>query len=178
MRALALGCFYSHISTRTFPRALTASLDSCAEIKSTPSVLLCRDKRPSDETINRRRVTHSVSWVCFLAAAAAAAVVVVVVVVAAVGVVVAAAVVVVVVVVVAVVVVVFVVVVVVVVDVVVVVAAAVGVVAAAAAAAAVVDVVVVVVDVVVVALHQFKRKVTKSQVKEAESQLWTQRSQQ
>ena len=36
--ALALGCFYSHISTRTFRRALTASLDSCAEIKSTPSV--------------------------------------------------------------------------------------------------------------------------------------------
>ena len=33
VRALALGCFYSHISTRTFRRALTASLDSCAEIK-------------------------------------------------------------------------------------------------------------------------------------------------
>ena len=38
VRALVLGCFYSHISTRTFRRALTASLDSCAEIKSTPSV--------------------------------------------------------------------------------------------------------------------------------------------
>ena len=38
VRALALGCFYSHIRTRTFPRALTASLDSCAEIKSDPSV--------------------------------------------------------------------------------------------------------------------------------------------
>ena len=37
VRALALGCFYSHISTRTFRRALTASLDSCAEIKSAPS---------------------------------------------------------------------------------------------------------------------------------------------
>ena len=36
--ALALGCFYSHISTRTFRRALTASLGSCAEIKSAPSV--------------------------------------------------------------------------------------------------------------------------------------------
>ena len=36
--ALALGCFYSHISTQTFRRALTASLDSCAEIKSAPSV--------------------------------------------------------------------------------------------------------------------------------------------
>ena len=34
VRALALGCFYSHISTRTFRRALTASL----EIKSAPSV--------------------------------------------------------------------------------------------------------------------------------------------
>ena len=38
VRALALGCFYSHISTRTFRGALTASLDSCAEIKSAPSV--------------------------------------------------------------------------------------------------------------------------------------------
>ena len=38
MRALALGCFYSHIyiSTQTFRRALTASLDSCAKIKSAP----------------------------------------------------------------------------------------------------------------------------------------------
>ena len=36
--AWALGCFYSHISTRTFRRALTGSLDSCAEIKSAPSV--------------------------------------------------------------------------------------------------------------------------------------------
>ena len=32
VRALALGCFYSHISTRTF------QLDSCAEIKNAPSV--------------------------------------------------------------------------------------------------------------------------------------------
>ena len=39
VRALALGCFYSHISIRTFRRALTASLDSCAEIKSAPSVM-------------------------------------------------------------------------------------------------------------------------------------------
>ena len=39
VRALALGCFYSHISTHTFRRALTASLDSCAEIKSAPSVV-------------------------------------------------------------------------------------------------------------------------------------------
>ena len=34
VRALALGCFYSHISIGTFRRALTASVDSCAEIKS------------------------------------------------------------------------------------------------------------------------------------------------
>ena len=41
VRALALSCFYSHISTRTFWRALTASLDSRAEIKiSAPSVAL------------------------------------------------------------------------------------------------------------------------------------------
>ena len=33
VRTLVLGCFYSHISTRTFRRALTASLDSpCSEI--------------------------------------------------------------------------------------------------------------------------------------------------
>ena len=38
VRALALGCFYSLISTRTFRRALTGSLDSCAEIKSALSV--------------------------------------------------------------------------------------------------------------------------------------------
>ena len=38
VHALALGCFYSHIRTQTFQRVLTASLDSCAEIKSTPSV--------------------------------------------------------------------------------------------------------------------------------------------
>ena len=39
VRALALGCFYSHISTRTFRRALTTSVDSCAEIKSVPSMV-------------------------------------------------------------------------------------------------------------------------------------------
>ena len=33
-RALALDRFYSHISTRTLRRALTTSVDSCAEIKS------------------------------------------------------------------------------------------------------------------------------------------------
>ena len=38
VRASALGCFYSHISTRTFRRGLTASVDSCMEIKSAPSV--------------------------------------------------------------------------------------------------------------------------------------------
>ena len=33
----ALGCFYS-LSTQTFRRALTASVDSCGEIKSAPSL--------------------------------------------------------------------------------------------------------------------------------------------
>ena len=36
VRALALGCFYSHISTRTFR---TASLDSCAEISPFSGVI-------------------------------------------------------------------------------------------------------------------------------------------
>ena len=38
VRALALGCFHSHISTQTFRRVLIVSVDSCAEIKSAPSV--------------------------------------------------------------------------------------------------------------------------------------------
>ena len=37
VRAWALGCFYSHISTQPFRRALAASVDSCAEIKSVPA---------------------------------------------------------------------------------------------------------------------------------------------
>ena len=35
---MILCCFHSLISTRTFRKALTASVDSCAEIKSAPSV--------------------------------------------------------------------------------------------------------------------------------------------
>ena len=38
VRALVLGCFYSHISTQTFQMVLTTLVDSCAEIRSTPSV--------------------------------------------------------------------------------------------------------------------------------------------
>ena len=38
VRAWMLGCFNSHINTETFRRVLTASVDSCAEIKSAPSV--------------------------------------------------------------------------------------------------------------------------------------------
>ena len=38
VRARALGCFHSHISTQTFRRELTASVDGSAEIKSAPSV--------------------------------------------------------------------------------------------------------------------------------------------
>ena len=49
VRALALGCFYSHISTRTFRRALTASLDSCAEIKSAPFSGVTKSGRVSVE---------------------------------------------------------------------------------------------------------------------------------
>ena len=36
VRAWALGCFHGLISTQTFWRALTASVDSCAEIKECP----------------------------------------------------------------------------------------------------------------------------------------------
>ena len=36
MRAWALGCFYSHISTHIFWRTLTTSLDSCVKIKECP----------------------------------------------------------------------------------------------------------------------------------------------
>ena len=38
VRARVLGCFHSLISTETFRRALTASVDSCAQIKSALSV--------------------------------------------------------------------------------------------------------------------------------------------
>ena len=38
VRAWALGCFHSLISIHTLRRALTASADSCAEIKTAPSV--------------------------------------------------------------------------------------------------------------------------------------------
>ena len=38
VRAWALGCFHSHISTQTFRRALTAPVESYAEIKSALSV--------------------------------------------------------------------------------------------------------------------------------------------
>ena len=36
VRALVLGCSYSHISTQNFRKALTASVDSCPEIKKCP----------------------------------------------------------------------------------------------------------------------------------------------
>ena len=36
VRVLALGCFYSHVSTRTFRRALTASLDKLRGDKECP----------------------------------------------------------------------------------------------------------------------------------------------
>ena len=37
--AWVLGCFYSLISTQTFQRMLTTSVDNCADIKSAPSVV-------------------------------------------------------------------------------------------------------------------------------------------
>ena len=39
VRAWILCCLHSHISTQTFQRALTASVESCVEIKSAPSVM-------------------------------------------------------------------------------------------------------------------------------------------
>ena len=48
VRAWALGCFHSHISTQTFWRELTASVDSCAEIKSGPSGRVWRKVPESD----------------------------------------------------------------------------------------------------------------------------------
>jgi len=36
LRGCTLGYFHSRISTQTFRRALTASVDSCAEIKNAP----------------------------------------------------------------------------------------------------------------------------------------------
>ena len=48
----ALGSFYSHISPRTFRRALTASQDSCAEIKSVPKLqALVYDILPSTTAV-------------------------------------------------------------------------------------------------------------------------------
>ena len=38
MRAWVLGCFHSFISTQTFWKALTVSVDSCVEIQSAPSM--------------------------------------------------------------------------------------------------------------------------------------------
>ena len=60
VRACALDCLYSHISTRTFQRALTASVDSCAEIKSAPSVA----KSNLAEFGGRRRKAMLGVWNC------------------------------------------------------------------------------------------------------------------
>ena len=38
VRAWTLCCFHSLISTHSFRRALTASMDSCVDVKSTPLV--------------------------------------------------------------------------------------------------------------------------------------------
>ena len=50
--AWALCCFHSLISTQTFRRALTASVDSCAEIKSAPKLqALVYDILPSTTAV-------------------------------------------------------------------------------------------------------------------------------
>ena len=63
VRALALGCFYSHISTRTFRRALTASLDICAEIECPFSGVTKSGRvwRKVTES-NARSVTQSITF--------------------------------------------------------------------------------------------------------------------
>ena len=45
VRAWMLCCFHSLISTQTFRRALAAPVDSCAEIKSAPSVAVINSGR-------------------------------------------------------------------------------------------------------------------------------------
>ena len=58
--ALALGCFYSHISTQTFRRVLTASLDSCAEIKSAPVAARFVNKVTKRAAMPARSVSNEV----------------------------------------------------------------------------------------------------------------------
>ena len=48
MHAWALGCFCSHISTQTFQRAQTASLDSCAPSVVSLNLAVCRKVLESD----------------------------------------------------------------------------------------------------------------------------------
>ena len=50
VRAWALGCFQSLTSTQTFRRALTASVDSCADIKSAPSGESSDSEMPYDSS--------------------------------------------------------------------------------------------------------------------------------
>ena len=59
VRAWALGCFYSHISARTFRRALTASVDSCAEIEVECPVLgnLQREQVKGRDKIKFKKTT-------------------------------------------------------------------------------------------------------------------------
>ena len=66
VRALALGCFHSHISTRTFRRALTASLDSCAEIKSAISNLTARTKVTCPLSAQNRRTSVCTTTKCVI----------------------------------------------------------------------------------------------------------------
>ena len=63
VRALAVGCFYSHISTRTFRRALTVSVDSCAEIECIwQSLEEGAGKRCSEYDCPSDKVTTTHDW--------------------------------------------------------------------------------------------------------------------
>ena len=53
--AWVLGCFYSHISTQTFQRVLTASVDSCAEIE-------CPFSGVTKSGTDWRKVPESDAW--------------------------------------------------------------------------------------------------------------------
>ena len=69
VRALALGCFHSHISTRTFRRPLTASVNSCAEIECpfsgvTKSGGVCRKVPESDARSVGRCLTSGSNIKC------------------------------------------------------------------------------------------------------------------
>ena len=58
VRAWTLGCFYSLISTQTFRRALTASVDSCAETKRVPLQWRNQFKQSLEEGAGKRALRN------------------------------------------------------------------------------------------------------------------------